>query len=146
MSKWDQRYLDLARFWADQCSKDPSTKVGAVLVGMDPRNIALGYNGFPKGIEDSEERLNDRSTKYKLTMHAERNVLDNAKFETRGAALYCTMFICSECAKSAIQKGVVRVVCPPPFTRAPWNHDAEWTRLLLLEAGVELEVVSIPDP
>lgn len=120
-------------------SKDPSTKVGAVLVGADRRQIALGYNGFPPGIAD-DSRLDDRPTKYKLLQHAERNVLDNASFDTRGATLAVTFFPCSECAKSVISKGIKTVITPPPSFREPWASEAVWTTGMLREAGVELIV------
>lgn len=129
--------MELARHIAGW-SKDPSTRVGAVLVGRLRKEIAVGYNGFPPGIEDTEERLTNRDTKYRLTQHAERNVLDNARFDARGGTLYVTFFPCCECAKSVVSRGVARVVCPSPPDREPWAGDAEWTRLLFREAGIEL--------
>lgn len=136
---WDTRFMRLAREWALLCSKDPNTQVGAVLVGANPRDIALGYNGFPPGIAD-DERMLDRDLKNQLVQHAERNVLDNAKFDTRGATIYATFHICSECAKSAISKGVTRVVCPPPADYEPWKSRAALAQSLLKEAGVELTI------
>lgn len=140
LSSRDLRYWRLAAHVASW-SKDPSTKVGAVLVGVDPRMVALGYNGFPPGISDSPERLEDRPTKYKLIQHAERNVLDNAYFPTKGATLYCTQIPCSECAKSIVSKGIVRVVCPPPPTREPWASDCRWAVEMFEEVGILLDVV-----
>lgn len=110
---WDRRYMELAWFWS-QNSKDPSTKVGAVIVGDDKRLVCMGYNGFPPGIRD-DERLMKRETKYPLMMHAERNVLDNCQFDTKGATLYATLAPCAQCALSIISKGVRKVVCPPPL-------------------------------
>ena len=137
MTVWDNRFMALAAH-VSTWSKDPSTKVGAVAVGRDRRDVALGYNGFPPGIADMDWRLEDRPTKYKLTQHAERNVLDNARFDLGGATIYVTMFPCSECAKSLVSRRVARVVCPPAVDREPWSEDAVWTRLLLREAGIEL--------
>lgn len=135
---WDDRFMALAKFWAALCSKDPSTQVGAVLVGADRRNIALGYNGFPPEINDHPDRMINKEVKYKLTQHAERNVLDNAKFETYGSTIYCTMFPCSECAKSMVSKGVKRVVCPGPVNREPWREDSTWALLILQEGDVTI--------
>src|SRR5688572_8065873 len=111
MTNWGRRYMDLARHVAGW-SKDPSTKVGAVAVGKSRHNhdIVVGYNGFPRGIADTEDRLNDRQTKYKLIQHAERNVLDNARFDLSGATLYVTLHPCSECAKSIVSRGIAKVV------------------------------------
>jgi len=139
-TNWDQRFFLLAHHVA-QWSKDPSTKVGAVVVGRDRRCIALGYNGFPPGIADTTERLEDRETKYALTQHAERNVLDNAKFDLEGSTLYATFAVCTECAKSIIAKRVARVVCPAPTDREPWKTSATRAQALFAEAGVRVTII-----
>jgi dCMP deaminase len=58
MNKWDKNFLQLAKT-VSTFSKDPSTKVGAVIVDDDNRVISIGYNGFPKGIKD-DNRLDNR--------------------------------------------------------------------------------------
>jgi dCMP deaminase len=135
MTDWDQRYFVLAHHVA-VWSKDPSTRVGAVIVGKDRRNITIGYNGFPPGIEDSSERLLDKNTKYAMTQHAERNALDNAHFDLEGSTLAVTMFPCNECAKSIVSRGIKRVITPPPLDREPWKSSAEWTRQMFNEVGI----------
>ena len=135
----DRRGMDLART-AAQWSKDPTTKVGAAIVGEDPRHTSLGFNGFPPGIEDTPERLLDRPTKHKLTQHAERNALDNATFDTRGATMYTTLAPCVACAKSIVSKGIARVVCDRVPEHAPWSEEAAEGRAILEEAGVRCEV------
>lgn len=132
---WQSRYIRLASE-AASWSKDPSTKNGTVIVGVDRRNISIGYNGFPPGISDDPERLSDRETRLALTQHAERNALDNARFDTRGASLYSTQMPCSECTKSLISRGVSLVVSPPPPSHEPWASDADWSKLMMDEAGV----------
>jgi dCMP deaminase len=134
----DRRGMDLART-AAQWSKDPTTKVGAAIVGADPRHTSLGYNGFPPGIADTPERLLDRPTKHKLTQHAERNALDNATFDTRGATMYTTLAPCVACAKSIVSKGIARVVCDRVPEHAPWSEEAAEGRAILEEAGVHFE-------
>lgn len=143
--KWLRRYLSLA-YHVASWSRDPSSKVGAVLVGADRKQIAIGYNGFPPGIADTPDRLSseNRETKYALIQHAERNVLDNAAFATPGATLVVTMFPCRDCAKSVISKRISRVVCPPPLGREPWRTSSLWTAGMFLEAGVELIVAEPP--
>lgn len=137
LPKWDARFIELARHVAGW-SKDPSTKVGAVIVGTRKNQVALGYNGFPPGIADDEDRLADREVKYRLTQHAERNVLDNSAFDVRGAMLYSTFLPCVECTKSLITRGVARVVAPGPCDREPWATDGAWTLDLLNEAGLSV--------
>lgn len=140
MTEWDKRYMDLAVHVA-QWSKDPRTKVGAVLVGK-PGEVALGYNGFPRGVADLPERLCNRDLKHKFTQHAERNVLDNTRFDPHGSTLYVTMFPCSECAKSIVNRGVSRVVCPPPSQDPPWKEDARFSEILFSEGGVSVNFFS----
>jgi dCMP deaminase len=142
--EWDRRLMGLARF-VSMWSKDPSTKVGAVVVGENRRNIAVGYNGFPPGIRDSHERFVDRDMKYKLTQHAERNVLDNAQFSLGGATLYVTLPPCTECAKSIVSKGIFRVVVSTTPSRSPTYAagmaTSEFGKLIMLEAGTVVEEI-----
>lgn len=142
-SKWDDRYLGLADHVA-QWSKDPSTKVGAVIVGKRVGHVAFGYNGFPPGIADTPERLSDRPTKYRLTQHAERNALDNAQFDLDGAALYVTLFPCTECAKSIITRGIRTVVARKLPDREPWISEANVAVALFREAGVSVMLTENP--
>lgn len=109
--KWDLRFLSVAKEVAGW-SKDPSTKVGAVLVDDLRRIISTGYNGFPRGVEDLEHRYSHRPTKYSLVVHAEANALLNAVVLPRDATLYCTLHPCEECSKLIVQAGVRRIVVP----------------------------------
>jgi len=76
-AKWDVRFLELA-LHISQWSKDPSTKVGCVVVGPDREIRSTGFNGFPRGINDSIDRLSDREQKYPLICHAEENAIMHA--------------------------------------------------------------------
>lgn len=139
--KWERRFLDLART-VSEWSKDPSTKVGAVITSNDHRILSLGFNGFPKGVDDDESRYNNKEYKYKLVCHAERNALDNASFSVEGATLYATMFTCNECAKSVIQRGIKVVVSPRPDLS---NKKYNWDEALIMyrESGI---IVKFIDP
>ena len=75
--KWIQRYFKIAE-QVSSWSKDPSSKIGAIIVGDKGQIISQGYNGFPRGVIDSEDRYNQRETKYKLVVHAEMNAILNA--------------------------------------------------------------------
>ena len=72
--KWDLRLLGLAKHVAEW-SKDPSTKVGAVIADQKHRVLSLGFNGFARGVKDLAQRLDDRETKYDMIIHAERNAI-----------------------------------------------------------------------
>ena len=113
MTSWDKRFLELARHVA-QWSKDPSTKVGCVIVDNKRRVIGMGYNGFPRGVEDWKSRYNDRSVKYLMVQHAEANAILNAVSSTEGATAYVTHHPCSSCMGLLIQAGIETVVTVEP--------------------------------
>ena len=141
LNKWDQRFIDVAQNVATW-SKDPGTKVGAVLV-QDRRIIATGYNGFPQGIGDTDTRYEDRETKLALTVHAEVNAILNAAkngASTAGSTLYVTFPPCVSCSSAVIQAGVKRVV-RPHLSTAPerWLDSFSRGGRLLIEAQIEVE-------
>lgn len=147
--KWDKRFLQLAQLVASW-SKDPSTKVGAVVVNNFNKVYGLGYNGFPKGVEDADERLNDRPTKYKLVVHAEINAILNAGINADGGTIYVWPAfgnppLCSSCAKAVIQAGIYRVVGYKPdvdeATAERWREELEAAQLMCREAGVEMDSI-----
>ncbi|MDC0888307.1 dCMP deaminase family protein [Candidatus Thioglobus sp.] len=141
MNKWDQRYLALAKE-VSTWSKDPSTQVGAVTVGSKKEVLSQGFNGFPRGIKDNDERYNDRETKYKLVVHAEMNAIYNATYSGTsldGATLYVYgLPICSECAKGIIQVGIKKVVVEKSKELDNWNESVQLSKKMFDEAGVEL--------
>ncbi|AAT69506.1 deoxycytidylate deaminase [Alphaproteobacteria phage PhiJL001] len=139
-AKWDRDYLKLAEFWANLKSKDPSTKVGAVVVSEDNRVVGMGYNGFPVGVEDSRERLEDRPTKYMYVVHAEPNAILTAGLQAKGGTLYCTLFPCNECAKLIIQSGIRRVVSWASDNQR-WDEAHQVSRIMFDEAGVANELI-----
>jgi len=106
--------MDLAK-QISSWSLDPSTKVGAVVVGKNGQIVSQGYNGFPRGVKDSPERLNTREEKYKYVVHAEMNCIYNAC--RNGASLNDTTLyvyglpVCSECAKGVVQVGISKLLC-----------------------------------
>lgn len=143
MGKWDQRFMRLAAEVASW-SKDPSTKVGAVLVDDDRRVIGLGFNGFPRGVCDHPERLADRPTKYLMVQHAEANAILNAVASVKGSTAYVTHHPCSSCAGILIQAGVIRVVTRAPSAGFADRFAASFaaSRIMFEEADVFLDLVS----
>lgn len=139
MTDWDIRFLALADHIA-LWSKDPRTKVGAVIVDEKKRVVSLGYNGFPRGVDDISSRYEDRPTKHLFVAHAERNALDNAPLMVDDCTLYVPLVPCNECAKSIIQKGITRVVSYVPEREGDrFNWDI--TSTMFIEAGVELFLI-----
>jgi dCMP deaminase len=137
VSDWDRRYLALAEFISGW-SKDPSTKVGAVITDSNNRVISIGFNGLPRGMEDTTERLENRELKYKLMVHAERNAIIFAERPLHGCTLYTWPFMpCSVCAGIVSQAGIRRVVAP--FSDNPrWQDDFKLTKEMFAETGVAL--------
>jgi len=112
MTSWDKYFFELCKVIASK-SKDPSTKVGALIVGKDNEIRSTGWNGFARGVIDNEERYNNREIKYPLVVHAEMNAICNAArvgTPLDGCSLYVyPLFVCNECAKSIIQVGIKNV-------------------------------------
>ncbi len=141
-AEWDERFIDLARYIAAKWSKDPSTKVGAVLVDARRRIIGTGYNGFPRGVSDTADRYQDRPTKHAMVVHAEVNAILTAAGSALGATLYCSHAPCGECAKVIIQSGVSRVVCPTGGL-AGWGESQATARIMMMEAAVRFDEVEM---
>lgn len=140
---WDKWLIGLAEY-ISTASKDPSTKVGAVIVDSDRRVVSVGYNGLPRGVEDSEERLNNREIKYRMILHAERNALLFSQRSLVGCIMYVyPMMPCASCASMIIQSGIKKVVAP--YNDNPrWVDDFELSKQLFKEAGVELFLIGEP--
>lgn len=141
LSEWDLRFLEVARL-VSTWSKDPSTKVGAVIVDPYTRMIiSTGYNGFPRGVNDTAERYNDRPTKYALVVHAEANAILNAPHRPIECTLFVTLAPCAECAKLIIQSGIARVVTFPALQER-WTESHNTAVMMFKEAGIKLEYVA----
>lgn len=132
---WDDYFMEIAKTTAMK-SKDPSTKVGAVIVDTNNRIVSTGYNGFPKNIEDTYERLENRETKLELTIHAEMNAIFYSKQDLRFCRIYVwPMPPCISCALGIIQVGISEVIAPP-ITKSKWINSCTKARMLFREADV----------
>jgi dCMP deaminase len=138
---WDQYFLRIAAVAASK-SKDPSTQVGAVIVRPDRTIVSVGYNGFPRGVADTPERLNDRPTKYSLVVHAEMNAILSARESLNGYTLYTVPFMpCDRCFVHVIQAGIKRVVFPPatPSQQDRWGDAFARVHRLAEETNIILQ-------
>lgn len=142
--KWDNRFLELAKHISGW-SKDPSTKVGCVVVGEDREIRSTGFNGFPRGINDDAARLTDRDKKYPLICHAEENAIMHAArigISLKGSTAYVTWPPCSRCARSLIQAGIEEIVYPETNAIPErWLDDFNTSNGMLLEAGINVRTV-----
>lgn len=142
--KWNYRFMELA-LHISTWSKDPSTKVGCVIVSPEKAILSMGYNGFPRGVNDNiPERQNIREIKYEFVVHAEENAILNAgRRGTRldGGVLYVTMPPCTRCAGSIIQSGIKEVIylSPNEQKRIPgWRDKLQYSFEMFNESGVKV--------
>jgi len=140
-------------------SKDPNTKVGTVITGPDREILSAGFNGFPRGIADTQERLNDRATKLQLIVHAEMNALLAAArtgMRLKGCVLYIAATDssglvwggppCTRCTVEIIQVGISEIVSYPIKTApSKWKADLEVARNLLAEADIKYRELQVGD-
>ena len=111
---WDEYFMGMAKLSALR-SKDPNTKVGACIVDPDHKVVSNGYNGMPRGIDETKVSWNKGEgldSKYLYVCHAEFNAILNTRNGSalKGCTLYVTLFPCNECAKAIIQTGIKEVV------------------------------------
>ena len=136
--KWDLRFLTLAEHVAEW-SKDPSTKVGAVIVRPDKTVAAVGYNGFPRGCSDAELFYRDREDKLARTVHAELNAILTAQEPVRGYTIYCSHHPCANCTACIIQAGIKRVVYQEHVElENRWGDSMARADVMLSEAHIDV--------
>ncbi len=155
---WDQYFISISYLVAMR-SKDPSTKIGCVIVGPDHEILTTGYNGLPRGIEDKIERYQNKAYKYMSINHAEENAILNAvRIGTalKGCSLYTQWLPCSSCAKLIIQAGIEQVIYHEHFPgnigldrldmfnnlNERWQESMQLSRALMEEAGLTIRPFS----
>ncbi|MEO5808204.1 deaminase [Devosia sp.] len=139
-AKWDARFLDIAKV-ASEWSKDPRAKVGAVIVDTQGQVAGVGYNGFPKLVEDSAERFENPEVKLELVVHAEVNAILGAGQRARGGTIYVHgKPICARCAGTIVQSGITRIVsaAPEDGTESKWDASGRLAFQMFKEAGIEI--------
>ncbi len=142
MNKWDKRFLRLAKHVAGW-SKDPSTKVGAV-IARGNRQISMGYNGFPMFVNDSADRYTNRDLKYQMIIHAEVNAILFAKTDLTASTIYTWPFPpCCRCAAQIIQSGITTIVAlkPTPELFERWGNELTTAYDMYLDAGIDLKLI-----
>ncbi|MDD7313306.1 MAG: dCMP deaminase family protein [bacterium] len=142
--KWHHRFMDIAKL-ISSWSKDPSTKVGAVVVGPDKEIRSTGYNGLVRGVDDDIPERLERPTKYDFFEHAERNAVYNAcriGTSLKDCIIYVTSMPCPDCARAIIQAGIKMVVTYKfePVEGQPvgtWRDKVSYSEQMFKEAGVD---------
>lgn len=127
-------------------SKDRSTKVGALVLGPGYEIRSVGYNGFPRGVNDNIHERHERPAKYSWVAHAESNAVAQAArmgVSLEGCTLIVTsLFPCTSCACMVIQAGISRVLAPRPTDpESIWTEQAKISAQMFAEAGVEVHYI-----
>ena len=106
---WDEYFLGIAEAVALK-SKDPSSKMGCVIVDQNKRVVSLGYNGMVQGSDESKMTLEERPMKYHFAIHSEMNAIIFAHQDLTGCTLYNRVATCDNCLKYCLQAGIKRFV------------------------------------
>lgn len=138
-----KKYFELASFFANTFSKDTSTKVGAIFVAPNTLQIlSTGYNGMPRGFDETLKARWERPAKYLYVEHAERNAIYNAcrnGTSLDGSIVFVTMFPCSDCMRGLIQSGVKTIVTKKPDVDCErWGTHFKASLEMAEECGIEL--------
>ncbi len=153
MKNWDETWIKLAHEFSKK-SKDPSTKVGCIIVGEGNVVLSMGFNGFPRNIDETRPERWERPAKYVWVEHAERNCCHNAArhgIKLMGATAYMNWdpIPCVECTKALIQSGISQLVGPknrsfkarPNASNMDYQFDVSVT--MLKEAGILIREVEV---
>lgn len=143
---WDQYFTGLLVQIASK-SKDPSTKVGALIIGPDKEIRSTGYNSFPRGLNDTVAARTERPEKYFWIEHAERNAIYNAArcgTTLKDCTIYVNELPCLDCARGVVQAGIKEVVVfdSNPDFRERWKEHMERVEELFEECGVRVRHVT----
>jgi dCMP deaminase len=150
---WDELFV-LQAVLVAQKSKDPSTKVGCVIVSQDNVVLSMGFNGFPRGVRESELTGRwDRPEKYFWVEHAERNAIFNAArngVKILGAKAYLNFEPkpCADCTRALIQAGITEIIGPNrTFSGkgAGKHYSIDHAEVMLKEAGVTTRIAKIDE-
>jgi len=140
---WDKLYMTMVYLIAMK-SKDESTHVGAVIVGPDNEVRSVGYNSFPRGVNDDIPERQERPEKYNWFSHAERNAIYNAAMvgiPLKGCHIYTNGIPCTPCAWGIINAGLTEVIVDKVWddnNYAQWEEQAKISSVMFQEAGVKL--------
>lgn len=138
---WINRFMNLAKE-VSTWSKDPSSQIGAIAVDDNRQILSVGYNGFPRGMDDSSELYEDREKKYSRIVHAEMNLIYNATHNgvslKDSSVFVYGLWVCSECAKGLIQVGVKNIYMKPTSINKleKWQEEFEKTKTYLNEIPI----------
>jgi len=107
--EWDEYFMKIAETVALK-SKDPSSKMGCVIVDPNKRVVSVGFNGMVQGADESKMTLSERPMKYYFAIHSEMNAVIYARQDLKGCTIYNRVATCENCLKYCLQAGIKRFV------------------------------------
>jgi len=140
---WDDLFMNMAYLVAMK-SKDEKTHVGAVIVGPDNEVRSVGYNSFPRGINDDVPERQERPEKYSWFAHSECNSVYNAALAgipVKGCRMYTNGVPCNICMHAVLNSGITEVIVDKLWDANnynQWKKHAERSRIAFSEAGIKL--------
>jgi len=140
---WDDLYMTMVYLIAMK-SKDESTHIGAVVVGPDNEVRSVGYNSFPRDINDDVVERQERPGKYNWMEHAERNTINNAALtgvQLKGCRMYTNGVPCTGCARGVINAGIKEVIVDKWWDDNnvdKWEEEAKISLEMFEEARVKV--------
>jgi dCMP deaminase len=145
---WDSYFLNIVNDIGKK-SKDPSTKIGCLIVDKENRIKATGYNGFPSKVIDYEERYTDRNQKLYFTEHAEKNAIFYAArlgISVVGCKIFIPLHPCHECCRGIIQSGIDEVIFTNDNSNGyydRWRESIAYADIMFEEAGILLRKIDV---
>ena len=148
--EWDEYFMKIAETAAMK-SKDPSSKMGCVIVDANKRVVSLGYNGMLQGADESKMTLSERPMKYYFSIHSEMNALIFAHQDLTGCTIYNRVATCDNCLKYCLQAGIKRFVYKElrvhshstDPTRSMTNIDTDEAVIRLLSSMPDVETLNL---
>lgn len=144
---WDDYFMTMVYLVAMR-SSDESTHIGAVIVGPDNEIRSVGYNGFPRGLQDDVPERQQRPEKYFWFEHGERNAIFNATLmgvSLKGCKMYTNGIPCMDCARAIVQAGIKEIIVDENWDKEnleKWKEHAKRSMKMFAEVGVRVRFYS----
>jgi dCMP deaminase len=140
---WTNYFLGLAKV-ISQRSHDIHTQHGCVITDTNNRILGVGYNGFPRGLDD-QLLPTQRPDKYHWMVHAERNALSNCVVRPDNGIAYVTGQSCNDCLIALWQEGIHKVYMSKNHGTKLFDDEAKKRFDLFVQMSkIEIEYVT-PD-
>ena len=143
MVSWDDLFMTMVYLVASK-SKDQNTHIGAVVVGPKNEVRSVGYNSFPRGLNDDAPERQLRPEKYFWFEHAERNAIYNATLmgvSLDDCRMYTNGIPCMDCARAVTQSGINEVIVDKEWDEGnslKWGEEARRSLEMFDETGVNV--------